>query len=341
MPQPKVSVIIPMYNCERYIEKCLESLLMQSASEYEVLIINDGSTDRSESLVKDFIDNNGAKHFRLISKANGGISSARNVGIEEACGDWITFVDADDWVERDFLKSMLDPLENSEADFCISGYYKYFEDTGEIKACYAPQNCCCSRDAAIGVIYYAAPFARMYSRAIVMKKGVRCDERILVGEDRTFNFEYLSHVKTCVMVNERQYIYRIHSSSISYKDVAPSKRKYSFESARRLWLSFSDPSIIENAFRESRYLSESIFDALLWDIICSVLEKDKSLVDVDNDPAARYIVDNYQANGASTKEKVFVFLLKHRLWLLMEIIAKLYYGKRLRRILKRMFHTDY
>jgi hypothetical protein len=132
------------------------------------------------------------------------------------------------------------------------------------------------------------------------------------------------------MVNERQYIYRIHSSSISYKDVAPSKRKYSFESARRLWLSFSDPSIIENAFRESRHLSESIFDDLLWDIICSVLEKDKSLVDVDNDPAARYIVDNYQANGASTKEKVFVFLLKHRLWLLMEIIAKLYYGKRLR-----------
>lgn len=338
MINPKVTVIIPLYNCERYIEKCLESLLLQSASEYEVLIINDGSTDRSEKLVADFINNNGSKHFRMITKANGGVASARNVGIEFARGDWLTFVDADDWVDRDFLKSMLDSLENTNADFCISGYSKYFEDTGKIKECYAPQNGHCTRDTAICAIYYQAPISRMYSRMIVTKNNVRFNENLHIGEDRAFNFDYLCHVKTCVMVNERQYFYRIHSSSATHKDIEQTKRKHSFESARRFWLSFSDVSVIENAFQESRYLSESLFDALLWDFICSVLEKNKSLIDVNNDPIARYIVDNYRANDYSSREKLFVFLLKHRLDFLIGVIIKVYYDKRFRTIWKKFFH---
>ena len=341
MSDPKVSVVIPMYNCERYILKCLNSLLVQSISEYEVIIVNDGSTDNSERLVVTFIDTCKAKNFRLISKTNGGISSARNVGIEEASGDWLTFVDADDWVERDFLKSMLASVENTNADFCISGYFKYFEDTGKKQACYSPENNCCTRDIAIEKIYYNAPISRMYSRTICMRNGVRFDERLHVGEDCAFNFDYLCYARTCVMINERQYIYRINLNSITHRNIDPERRKYSFESAKRFWTSFSNSAIIEKAFHTNRYLAESIFGALLWDVICSLLEKDKkNYLNIKKDPIAEYIIDNYEPKS-SYKEKLFVFCLKHRLTLLLQVTVKLYYGKHLRTFWKKLFHTQY
>lgn len=337
MLRPKVSVIIPMYNCERYIKKCLDSLLEQSVSEYEVIIVNDGSTDGSEKLVSDYICTHRASYFRLISKTNGGISSARNVGIENANGKWLTFVDADDWVESDYLKSMLEPVEKEPADFCIAGYRKYFEDSGEMKDCYAPQNCSCMREKAINKIYFPAPFARMYSRSIVMDNGLRFDERLRVGEDQAFNFNYLCYVKRCLLINVRYYIYRIHSNSITKKSTSPLVRKHSFEPVKRFWQSFSDTSIVKNAFLESRYLSQSMFDSLLWDVICEILEGNRG-VDILNDPIASYIVDHYKSNNV-TKEKLFTFLLKKRLSFLLEIIVKVYYDTRLHTLLKKFYHA--
>lgn len=95
----KLSIIVPMYNVEQYIEKCLKSLLNQDLSrdDYEILIINDGSKDRSKHIVNEYMKNN--KNIRMINQKNGGQSKARNTGIDNAKGEYLFFVDSDDYIE--------------------------------------------------------------------------------------------------------------------------------------------------------------------------------------------------------------------------------------------------
>lgn len=100
----KVSIIVPIYNCEKWLPTYLDSLINQTYSEIEILLVNDGSTDRSLDICKKYTEND--RRIRILNKMNGGVSSARNEGIRHAIGEWIMFVDADDWLEADTLKNM-------------------------------------------------------------------------------------------------------------------------------------------------------------------------------------------------------------------------------------------
>ena len=130
---PYVSIIIPVYNVEKYILECLESVIGQTYNDYEVIIVNDGSDDISDLLISNFIVENKADKFRLITKENGGVSSARNVGLDVAKGEWVTFIDGDDWVEPDYLKVLVDCLRQYPSDLCIGGYQAFDEDSSEFE----------------------------------------------------------------------------------------------------------------------------------------------------------------------------------------------------------------
>ena len=119
----KVSVIVPVYNVEKYIEKCIRSIMEQTLEEIEIIIINDGSPDRSLEIVN---------RLKVITKKNGGLSSARNVGIKMATGKYIQHIDGDDWVEKDFLKSMYEFAEKENLDILISDYYKDYSNGKKI-----------------------------------------------------------------------------------------------------------------------------------------------------------------------------------------------------------------
>ena len=97
---PKISVIIPVYNTEKYIEKCLESLAKQTMQDFEVILVNDGSTDNSKKIIKDYIKNS-KLNIKYLEKENGGLASARNYGVERALGKYISFLDSDDYLDKD------------------------------------------------------------------------------------------------------------------------------------------------------------------------------------------------------------------------------------------------
>lgn len=120
---PKISIIIPVYNVEKYLEKCLESVLAQTFSDYEVLLIDDGSTDSSAGLCDVYKARD--KRIRVIHQCNQGLSSARNVGIRHSRGAWVTFLDSDDWWEPDYLQKM----ELEDEDLCICGYRVVYQDS--------------------------------------------------------------------------------------------------------------------------------------------------------------------------------------------------------------------
>ncbi|MEZ6964119.1 glycosyltransferase family 2 protein [Aeromonas sp. S9(2024)] len=122
MTPPVFSVVIPLYNKQDFISKCIESVLSQSLSSFEIIVIDDGSKDDSENIVKEIKDDR-VKYFH---QTNGGVSAARNRGIEEASGEYIAFLDADDWYEEDFLNVVYSSiLKHPDADAFTTGYFKH------------------------------------------------------------------------------------------------------------------------------------------------------------------------------------------------------------------------
>ena len=116
--KPVASIIVPVYNVEKYIDKCISSILGQSISSFELIIVDDGSPDGSGSIAENYAKVD--KRVKVIHQENAGVSSARNKGIEIATGEFITFVDADDYLAEDYLEYMLSLAESTAADFCLS-----------------------------------------------------------------------------------------------------------------------------------------------------------------------------------------------------------------------------
>lgn len=122
----KISVIIPVYNVEKYIKKCILSVVDQSYKNFEILIIDDGSTDNSIKMIEDIVLEN--KNINVYRKENGGLSSARNFGLEKASGDYILFVDSDDWIEKDLFKILVENLIDEDILIYNLGEYNNKEN---------------------------------------------------------------------------------------------------------------------------------------------------------------------------------------------------------------------
>ena len=118
---PKISIIVPVYNVEKYIERCLKSLVNQTLQDIEIIIVNDGSQDKSEEIIEKYVKENHNK-IKYYEKSNGGLSSARNYGIEYATGEYIAFLDSDDYVETNMYEEMYNLAKKENADMVECDY---------------------------------------------------------------------------------------------------------------------------------------------------------------------------------------------------------------------------
>ncbi|MTN46358.1 glycosyltransferase [Turicibacter sanguinis] len=116
----KISVVVPIYNVENYLDKCLYSLYEQTFKNFEVICVNDGSLDKSEEIIDKYIELNN-NIFKKINKINGGLSDARNVGLDYCKGQYVMFLDSDDWIEKECLEDMLSLLEETDSDVVVCG----------------------------------------------------------------------------------------------------------------------------------------------------------------------------------------------------------------------------
>lgn len=122
-----ISIILPIYNGEQYLRDCLESILKQKYHNFEVILVNDGSIDSSEAICRQYVNRD--DRFRYVQKEHGGASSARNYGLELVKGEYVTFIDADDWVEENYLELLHQSLKENNADISVSTYKKFDVDT--------------------------------------------------------------------------------------------------------------------------------------------------------------------------------------------------------------------
>lgn len=210
-----ISVIIPAYNCEKTIEKCVNSLLQQTYDDYEIIVVNDGSTDSTEKIVIGLQNDN--KKIRLISQKNGRVSNARNTGIKESHGDFITFVDSDDYVDKDYLQSMIDIYID---DSIPAINFVHNDDTNPIltkenhKSYKINENL--TYDYFIGVLKKSIGFTvwnKLFLKKKIIDNNIFFKENINVGEDMIFLFEYLKNCKEIIYNEKAPYHYYIHESS--------------------------------------------------------------------------------------------------------------------------------
>ena len=210
------SIIIPVYNVDKYIQACLDSVLGQTFSDWEAICVNDGSTDGSPAL----LEKNATKDERIkvINQSNAGTATARNTGIRAAQGDYVFFLDSDDWLEPDSLQILANKLRGEDI-LCFSGK-RYFESTGE----YHPADILVEKTYERGMDYYnenallRRDFAfvcvvlRVYNRLFLMRNGLFFDDDITY-EDNLWVPITLYYAKTVTVIPDVLYIYRIREGS--------------------------------------------------------------------------------------------------------------------------------
>ena len=115
-----ISVVVPVYNVEKYIDKCINSIINQTYKNLEIILVDDGSPDNCGKICDEYAKKD--NRIKVTHKENGGVSSARNIGIKNATGDWLTFVDADDWIENNFVEQLLKIGNQENAEIVLCGY---------------------------------------------------------------------------------------------------------------------------------------------------------------------------------------------------------------------------
>ena len=160
-----ISIIVPIYNVENYLRQCLDSIVAQTYQNFECLLINDGSPDNSADICREYVSKD--SRFRYFEKENGGVSSARNLGIEHSKGEYITFIDSDDWVDSDYLEVLYNSLVDERADIAISTYKRF--EMGD--------NC-----------WYVHAFQRGYDKKVFTNKKFMDELLSLDGFDNSYRF---------------------------------------------------------------------------------------------------------------------------------------------------------
>lgn len=187
-----ISIIIPVYNSEKWLRECLTSIRCQTYRDYEVIIVNDGSEDNSQIIIDEFtsIDT----RFISIKKSNEGVSAARNDGLEIAEGEWITFIDSDDCVEVDFLEKLI-AHEEDGIDFIQSGVSFIDGRKQTRKEERLPdRNYTLPEDLFVQATLprITGPMAKLYKLDIIQENNITFDRTLSYGEDRDFNLKYIT-----------------------------------------------------------------------------------------------------------------------------------------------------
>ncbi len=221
---PKISIIVPIYNSEKYLSQCVESVLRQDYSNFELLLINDGSIDNSIEICRKYsqIDS----RIKVFHKNNGGVSSARNYGLDRVTGEWVTFLDSDDELSENYLLSMIKPiLVDDKIDFAIWGYEYYNAENDTITYTTSVSDSCLvqilDKDFGIKMMYEGIwsfwkwfICSKLFKMEILRENKIKFNEHIKFGEDRLFIMEYICAISNRMCFSsDNIYRYRIHSES--------------------------------------------------------------------------------------------------------------------------------
>lgn len=218
---PLITVIVPVYKVEKYLNRCVDSILAQTYTNFECILVDDGSPDKSPVICDEYAKKD--NRVRVIHKVNGGVSSARNAGLDAAKGEWVCFVDSDDWVEKNYLEVMTSAAGKYKCDLVVCGINEQLKSGKFIKRSYFSKNYLCKSHSEVLKIFcflrkkpenvssLHSPFNKLYKSSLL--NGVRFRTDIKMGEDYLFNLAYFDTDGSMFLLSECLYNYCFNESS--------------------------------------------------------------------------------------------------------------------------------
>lgn len=319
-----ISIIIPVYNVEKYLAKCIDSVLSQTFTDWELILIDDGSIDQSGKICDEYASKD--NRIKVTHKKNEGVSKARNTGIALAKGEYICFIDSDDWIDPTYLQDF--KVQEQQSDFYFSGalydtydkvysYKKYAEkycqNRNEIRDEFFKQD----------LLSNGYPWGKLYKTQIIKDNKLRFNENLTINEDHIFVFQYFSYINTLHITNTAGYHYTVFDNSgrklsskiNSYTELkTASEQFYSIiNQLKMLWnISQEEYTRLYNIFVTSKRLSA--FRSL-------ILLKERKYFKEE--------VDYWNKNtymGCNRKEKIILFILRSKFILGKFFLCSAIYG---------------
>lgn len=318
-----ISIIVPVFNAQNYIEKCIKSIICQTYMDWELLLIDDGSTDNSYEMCKKYRN----EKINLFHKNNGGVSSARNYGLKKSKGDYIVFVDADDYVDKDYLKNLYDNIRDN--DLVVSGYKEVYS-TGKVNIRNFGEKNMTNKyiknkfDELYLSNFFNSPFNKLYKKALI---NCNFNENQILGEDLLFNLQYIKNCKNINTINNTDYNYIINNTSATNK--YNSKAIYNYLLIKKE---------LENICKKMNYCENGSINEIFLKNICGciqlLLESDnKYNYKVNELKSIKYEIKNQnifisKANNLSTLQRIIYYLFRK------DYLLFLYLFINIRKILK-------
>ena len=257
---PNISVIVPVYNTEKFLHCCIDSILAQTFTDFELLLIDDGSKDNSSSICDEYAHKD--NRVRVFHKENGGVSSARNLGLDKARGKWISFVDSDDWVENDWLISCVKILESN--DYLDVIRWGYVKDYKSFSLKYVLDESCLVKspidmlNISESSCYYGFLVTCLIRKSIIDKLKLRFDDSLCYSEDHNFTYSLFPYLKTMYFMNKVFYHYIIHTNSLSNtKDFYMIKKSAEIGLFKQLKIVGNDNNYVQQVY--SRYIDSILY----------------------------------------------------------------------------------
>lgn len=334
MEAVKVSIIVPVYKVpEKYLRKCIESCITQSLKDIEIVLVDDGSPDNCGKICDEYALND--KRIKVVHKKNGGLCSARNSGVRVSTGEWITFLDGDDWIEKKMCQEMFEIGNRNNTQIVICGImkdyshksirYKYYLKEGKIyknEECLEIQKQLLMYNANMGAAY-----SKLIKRKILIENDIFHDEELKQGaEGLEFTLRLFEKVKSIVFIDKPfyHYIYNENSISASHNE---KNHLYVINCFNKIKL------FIENSINKKE-LMPWFYNRLLYVIITTAIsgyfnpnnmekysiKKEKYKVYLDQS-IIKEALSNNMIKGLSKQRKIVLWIIKHKYFFLLNIMG--------------------
>lgn len=324
-----ITIIVPIYNVEQYLKQCIESLLQQSYKNIEIILVNDGSTDRSADICEIFRKKD--NRIKVVNKSNEGLGYARNSGLKIANGKYVTFVDSDDYVDEDMIKVLYEAIIKNKSDTSLGGFKKinndgkvlfieeYKKEIFEGKDVYNklfPKmlGSCPEKSDSIRMSVWNT----MYSMDIIKENNIKFkSEREYISEDIIFDMEYYKYSNSVAIINESFYYYRTNNLSLTMK-----YKSDRFKLIKKLYKYIEEQLIKSNINSEVIYRAQRQFMINIRMCIKqenvkvsskTIIEAIKNIKSICSDELVQDIIKKYPVHLLQLKPKIFIYLIKYKM----------------------------
>lgn len=319
---PSVSIIVPVYNASSTLYRCIDSILAQNFSDFELLLINDGSKDNSGVICDEYVAKD--PRVRVIHKENGGVSSARNLGLDNAKGEWIAFVDSDDWVAVDYIKNLYSHTTDN-IDLVVS-FPTYIYNDGSSKIPKYKEKRVCEHNFEKIFVEHSmhqntSPWSKLFRKKLIEENKIRFCEEMHIGEDLLFLYNFMLVSIRIYISSETDYMYSYDLTSSLTKRVNSFKSEYTgyanikqvvnkLITIRNIRL---DASLQRLGWVVGFY-TRNVLNALYHDNTIDRKHRMEILKDMDAEPYIKYL------NITARKERFLILLLKNRLYFFYDLV---------------------